>query len=57
MGEPTERLRPRGMDGDWTKRKRFCPLRQPELGEDAFAQAISGAGQCRNILLGSFEVC
>jgi hypothetical protein len=45
------------MDGDWTKRKRFCPLRQPELAEDAFAQAISGAGQCRNILLGSFEVC
>ena len=49
------------MDGDWTKRKRFWPLRQPELAEelaeDAFARAISGAGRCRNILLGSFEVC
>ena len=29
---PTERLRPRGMDGDWTKRKRFWASRQPKPG-------------------------
>jgi hypothetical protein len=28
---PTDRLRPRGMDGDWSKRKRFCLRRQPEV--------------------------
>ena len=62
---PTERLRPRGMDGDWTKRKRFWPLRQPEPGSTPRTQpgsrhdepsVQSQAGHCRLWLVSGFEI-
>lgn len=54
---PTERLRPRGMDGDWTKRKRFWALRQPEPGSTRDEPSVqSQARHCRLWLVSGFEI-
>lgn len=59
---PTERLRPRGMDGDWTKRKRFLWLRQPELCSPGLGSASgepsvqSQAGHFRLWLVSGLEI-